>query len=761
MGIQVGPNAITIHADDEVLVCDIDGQMSRNKEQGYLARDTRFVSGYRLKIGRAAPVLLNSAALDPCAARFEFTNPPLMTPSGSLPSESIELRLDRVIGQGIHEDYEITNHARDAISLDLEVSIESDFSDLFDIKSHTLIRRGLLETTWDRRREVLVTRYQNGEFKRRVEFRVQESGSTSEYANGGLLWRLVLAPGQSWHTCLAWSVDTGSGILRSPTRSCIAPRGRNSRQRLVREQWVATTARFIAGDPEVSAIASQAVQDLASLRIHLDDKISMSWPGRGSSSTDTADPGWVPAAGVPWFMTLFGRDALVVSLQTLSLSPRFALGALRSLASLQADSYDNERDMQPGKIEHEVRHGELAELHLIPQTPYYGTHDATSLYVSAAAQAWWWHGDRKELDSVRPHVERALSWIDVDGDSDGDGLQEYQTRAKSGGFYNQGWKDSGEAIVHADATIPALPIALCELQGYVVAAKRSWARILDEVYHESAAAARLRSEADRLAELIEERFWWEEEGTYYLGLDGHKKPIASVTSNPAHLLWSGAIVPERAALVAKRLLSSDMWSGWGIRTLSSHHPAYNPFAYQLGSVWPHDNAIAVAGLRRYGLDLAAAQVSRGIVDAASRFASRRLPEVFAGLSRDGDGFPVQYLGANIPQAWAAGAVIHLITSLLGLEADAPNHSLTVDPALPEWLGSLGISQLGVGTDTVDLLVERQADGRHTLEVTASSGDLEVRLVSGSWAGHRGRAAQSSLEGHPRGQGDGSAPTLPA
>jgi glycogen debranching enzyme len=726
MDIRVGPAGITIHSDDQVLVCDSDAAMSSTEEQGYFALDTRFVSGYRLKLGRRAPLLLNSSAVAPCSARFEFTNPDLPSPDGPIPSRCLGLRLDRVIGHGLHEDYDLTNHADRPIIVDLEVSIESDFADLFDVKSHTLVRRGLLQSTWQEHRQVLVTRYRNGTFGRSIAIAVRDNGSPTEFANGGLLWRVELAAGATWHTCLLWSVDTGDEA-RHPSTSCHALSGHDNEHRRAQRQWVANAARFAADDPEVTAVAAQAVDDLSSLRIHLHDQAAAEWGRRSSRAPELAIEAWVPSAGVPWFVSLFGRDALIVSLQTLALSPRFALGALRALAALQADAYDDQRDMQPGKIEHEVRHGELATLRLVPHTPYYGTHDATTLYVWTAAEAWHWHGDRAELDAVRPHVERALAWIDTDGDIDGDGLQEYRTRAAQGGYFNQGWKDSGDAIVHADGRLPSLPIALCELQGYVVAAKRAWAGILDDVYADKASAARLRSEADRLVEQIEERFWWEDEQTYFLGLDGAKAPIASVSSNPAHLLWAQAVAPERARAVAGRLMEDDMWSGWGIRTLSARHPSYNPFSYQLGSVWPHDNAVAVAGFRHYGLDAEAARVARAVLDAAERFQSRRLPELFAGLPRDEGSFPVQYVGANVPQAWAAGSVVHLLASLLGLRADAPNRALSVDPALPEWLGELAVSNLRVGTAAVDLVVRRDRDGLHTLETTVHHGDVEVRL----------------------------------
>jgi glycogen debranching enzyme len=302
-------------------------------------------------------------------------------------------------------------------------------------------------------------------------------------------------------------------------------------------------------------------------------------------------------------------------------------------------------------------------------------------------------------------------------------------RASQGGYYNQGWKDSGDAIVDGNGQLPELPIALCEHQGYVVAAKRAFAQTLEQAYGEKRAARQLRAQADRLAELIETRFWWEAEGSYYLGLDGNKHPIESVTSNPGHLLWAAAIAPERARRVCDRLLADDMWSGWGIRTLSDRHPAYNPFSYQCGSVWPHDNAIIAAGLRNYQLDEQAGRVARAIFDAADCFQTLRLPELFAGVPRDAGGFPLQYLGANVPQAWAAGAILQLVDVLLGLEPDAPQHVLRLRPALPDWLSTIALANLQVGEATTDLCVRRNPNSEYTLEVTCQQGPLEVSLSS--------------------------------
>ncbi len=726
MDVQVGPPVVAIHADDEVLVCDPDGRMSSTKDEGYVASDTRLVSGYRLKLGRVPPVLLNSSAVEPFSSRFEFTNPALLAATGGrIPARGLHLRLDRSVGHGVHEDYDVVNYGPAPVEVDLEVSVECDFADLFEIKSGALVRRGSLQSHWDPARGWLTTQYANGDFRRSLRIQVEKSGSEPQFANGGVIFRLSLAPGATWHTCLLWiRFDAGGNALK-PSITCNDLLGEDRQRNQAKRRWIRESTQIATSDPSVTAAVVQAIDDLASLRMFVHDD------GAADPHVHDDVDAWVPAAGVPWFVSLFGRDSLIVSLQTLALSPRFALAALRALGAVQGDGYDDERDMQPGKIEHEFRHGELAFFHLVPHTPYYGTHEATTLYVWAAAQAWRWHGDRAALDSVRPHVDRALAWIDTDGDIDGDGLQEYRTRAGQGGYYNQGWKDSGDAIVGADGAISSLPIALCEHQGYVVAAKRAWADVLDEAYADTASAQRLRDEATHLAELIEDRFWWEAEGTYYLGLDGDKAPIASVASNAGHLLWAGAVDPERARRVASRLLAPDMWSGWGIRTLSQRHRAYNPFSYQLGSVWPHDNAICAAGFRRYGLDAEAAQVARGLFDAADRFQARRLPELFAGLDRDRGGFPVQYLGANVPQAWASGALVHLITVLVGAQADAASSSLELDPALPEWLPEIMLKNLRVGGSAVDLHVRRESDGGHLLQLDHPRGTLDVRLTRAS------------------------------
>ncbi len=388
MEVSVGLPVVSTHFDDEVVVSEPSAEISSTKEQGYFAADTRFVSGYRLKLGGIRPILLNGVATRPHSARFEFTNPTLVGTDGNdVPEHSLHLRLDRTVGPGVHEDYDLTNQSRQTVAVDLEVSVESDFADLFDVKAHRRIRRGSAHTLCDERRNRITTRYANGGFERSLVLEVSKNDSPPEFANGGILFRIELAPASSWHCCLWWMpvIDRKE---RRITRPCHQLLEADSQHEVARLRWVEQATIFETSNPGVTVALRQAVDDLAGLRLHHHDDLA------GSDSGTNDLDAWVPAAGIPWFVSLFGRDALTVSLQTLAVSPRFALGSLRALAALQADAYDDHRDMQPGKIEHEVRHGELAALHLIPHTPYYGAHEATTLYVLVAAQAWRWHGDR-------------------------------------------------------------------------------------------------------------------------------------------------------------------------------------------------------------------------------------------------------------------------------------------------------------------------------------------------------------------------------
>jgi len=690
LAVPVGPPTITINRDDRVVVSSPDGRIDAREEQGFFARDTRFISGYDFWINGQRPTLLNSSPIEFFSSRYEFVNPELIDEGGPIPRSSVSLRLDRTVAGGVHEDYDLINYARRPVRISLEIAVTSDFADIFDVRRRRLVRRGAINTQWSAARKALRTTYTNQTFRRDLLVLVDRADSPPQFANGRLVFVTTVPPKGVWHTCLHWLPITQSG-KRPGTLPCNA---------LTSTAPDPGTGLPLVGldspNQMVSRTWRQAVLDMESLRLE-DPQFE-----RGV---------FIPAAGVPWYVTLFGRDALIVSMQGISGFPEFAAGALRRLSTLQATRDDPERDMEPGKIPHEIRHGELAQLGILPYAPYYGTHDATSLFVIVVSYLYQWLGDVEILERYLGNVEAAMHWIDTSGDLDGDGFQEYRTRSRHG-YYNQGWKDAGDAIPEADGTLAELPLALCELQGYVYDAKLRLSAIYTTLGRLED-AERLRAEAWRLYERFNDDFWWEGEGTYYLGLNGRKQPIRSVASNAGHCLASGIVPPDRAARVVERLMADDMWSGWGIRTLSSDHVAYNPFSYHTGSVWPHDNAMIAGGFRRYGFADASATVARGIFDAAERFVANRLPELFAGLPRQRGSFPVQYLEANVPQAWAAAAVFRLIAILCGIHAaagpDGPR--LYVDPALPDWLPRLTLRNLRAGRGALTLAFD---DGQVTV-----------------------------------------------
>ncbi|HLY32113.1 MAG TPA: amylo-alpha-1,6-glucosidase, partial [Ktedonobacterales bacterium] len=422
---------------------------------------------------------------------------------------------------------------------------------------------------------------------------------------------------------------------------------------------------------------------------------------------DVSDEAWVPAAGVPWFVTLFGRDSLTVSYQNMAVSSGFARGALKRLAEQQATERIDWLDAQPGKILHEMRFGELAHFHKIPFYPYYGTADATILYLIVLSETYRWTGDVELLKEYRQVAVNCLKWIDESGDLDGDGFQEYKTFS-SPGYANMDWKDASNAVVYANGSQVPQPKGLCTLQGYVYDAKTRMVEVFRALGDEERANA-LQEQAGTLRRRFNEAFWMEDEGCYAFGLDSHKRQITSIASNAGQVLWSGIAEQDKAERTARRLLQEDMWSGWGIRTLSSRNPAYNPLDYQNGSVWPQDNGLIAAGFKRYGLIQEANQVIRALFDAIERFDAYRPPEVFAGLQRKGDmDFPVLYPGgANIPQAWATGSIFHMIRTMLGLRADAPHQRLYVYPTLPDWLPDLELQHMRVGRCTITIRFWRE------------------------------------------------------
>ena len=621
------------------------------------------------------------------------------------------LVIGRHIDGGMHEDITVTNNNLNPVRFNLEIAIRADFADIFEVKSNHIVRRGRIATSWSPRRQTLRLTYRNKDFCRGVIVHTAASdGEPTGSANGRLSFEITLKARQSWHRRLTCDLVDGVQRVQAPRESANAIATSGHARKM--EEWRRQVLKLQSSNEEFRRCYNQSVQDMASLRLPLEGSDHMVF---------------VPAAGLPWLASLFGRDTLIVSLQTMIVYPEFAAGTLAVLGRLQATGRDDYRDAEPGKILHELRYGELAYFKLIPHTPYYGTADATPLYLVALHAAWRATGDSALIERHLPTAEACLTWIDKFGDRDGDGFQEYQTRS-SAGYENMGWKDSGDAVMYLDDALVHGPKALCELQGYVYDAWRRMAEIYDDLGDKQRASA-LRKKAGVLFEKLNDVFWDEESGFYAYALDGDKKKVLSVASNVEQCLWSGIIPPERAKTVVKRLMSKDMWSGWGIRTLSADHPSFNPYNYQTGAVWPHDNSLIALGMRRYGFAAEAAAVARAISGAASHFLLSQLPELYAGLQRDPMSFPVQYGGANVPQAWAAGTPFMLLQAMLGLQQDAPRGKLYIDPALPDWLPDVTLTNLRLGRQRFDIRFWR--DGKDTLfKVLKGEHDaIELRSIA--------------------------------
>jgi glycogen debranching enzyme len=705
--IKVGPPVLTINNGSTFMVTDQRGEINPESEQGIFAGDTRFVSFYQMYLNGERWELLTSSAVSYYAARLYFTNPALTTEAGDLRRRVLGLTVTRTVSDGIHEDLDIANYGLQPVGFTFEIALRSDFADLFEVKWQRFVRRGRVATHWNDDTQRLENTYANRDFERRLIYQIFQAGSPAGYANGRIVFEVALPPGASWHACGFYVLVEGA-LAREPGESCEAVHGSGTEFDRLQAEWRGKTTQITSVNEDVYRAYHQSVEDMGALRIY---------------DHDFEPDVWVPAAGVPWFVTIFGRDSLIVSLQNMMVYAPFARGALKKLAQYQAQGVDEYRDAEPGKIPHELRSGELAHFKKVPHTPYYGTADATILYLITLHEAWKWQGDLGLLREYRDVALGCLAWIDRYGDLDGDGFQEYRTRS-SLGYENVGWKDAGDAVVYPDGRQVKQPKALCELQGYVFDAKRRMAEMFDALGEPDRAAA-LRQEALELQERFDRAFWMDDEGFLAFGLDPDKRQIKTIASNAGHCLWSGIVRSERAPRIVRRFFQDDLWSGWGIRTLSSRNPAYNPLEYQLGSVWPHDNGIIALGFKRYGFHEEASRLARDIFEAASYFDSYRLPELYAGLPRGPGTFPVQYPGANIPQAWAAGSVFHLLQAILGLEADAPAGRLYVHPTLPAWLPDIRLRQLHVGEAVLDLRFWREGT-RSRWDIMDRRGSLDVK-----------------------------------
>lgn len=674
--VRVGPAQIAIHHASTVWITEPNGEVVSPSDLGLYLLDTRLISAWSVQANGESWELLNGGAVRHDTARVYLTNREFLTEDGTVTGRTLSLVVSRHIDGGLHEDLDITNHGSGEIRFNLEVMIRSDFADVFDVKAKRNVRRGHISSSWSDGQS-LTTTYRNEDFVRAVAIDVQPGNLRPVYANGRLSFEVKLAPAETWHACLLYTFIAEDRVFSAPVA--------HASGQIIAEQWQDSVATIRTSNEEFYRMYRQAIDDMGALRL----------PVQGAH-----DEVFVPAAGLPWFMAPFGRDSLIASLQNMIVWPEFARGALDVLGHWQATARDPWRDAEPGKIMHELRYGELAHFNLIRHTPYYGTADATPLWLITLHAAWKATGDRALLRTYLPNAEAALGWIDADGDRDGDMFQEYQRRTE-GGYENMCWKDAGDSMTWPDGTLVQGPKAVCELQGYVYDAWQRMAEVFDAI-GQPGRADELRAKAAALFEKFNEVFWNEEAGFYAYLLDGNKQPVPTITSNAGHLLWSGIVPPDRAQRVVARLMAPEMNTGRGIRTLSNQHAAYNPYSYQNGSVWPHDNSLIALGFKRYGFAADVAAIARGISEAASHFESNQLPELYAGIDRSASPFPVQYLGANVPQAWAAGSAFALLQAILGIEQDAPNQRLWIDPALPAWLPDITMLNIPLGAKRFSL-----------------------------------------------------------
>jgi glycogen debranching enzyme len=654
-------------------------------EQGVFHEGTRHLSRLELRLGQTRPLLLSSTiseANDTLAV--DLTNPDLNGESGGIVLQHgvVHLLRSKFLWQGTcYERVVLANYGLAPVALSLTLYFAADFVDIFEVRGTHRQRRGqYLEPVLED--GVCVLGYQglDGVIRRtRLEFHPRPAYLDASLAR----FAVSLAPQAQEQIFLAVRCES------EPTGAHPLPAGFDeSRRALSRSRSAAdrSHASVSTGNEQVNQWISRSKADLQMM-------------------LSTTPYGLYPYAGVPWFSTVFGRDGIITALQLLWLDPDVARGVLAYLAANQATELDPAKDAEPGKILHETRTGEMAALGEVPFGRYYGSVDATPLFVILAGAYFDRTGDREFLEDLWPAIERALTWIDQYGDSDGDGFVEYRRHTEKG-LVQQGWKDSHDSVFHADGALAEPPIALCEVQGYVFAARRAAAE-LALVLGRTDLVERQREAARRLRQRFEEEFWCEDLGTYALALDGKKRPCRVRSSNPGHCLFTGIVKPSRAKRVARSLLDSASFSGWGIRTVASAEVRYNPMSYHNGSVWPHDNAIIAAGFARYGLREAVLQPFEGLFEAATYLDLHRMPELFCGFERRPGEAPTLYPVACMPQAWASGSVFMLLQACLGLSVEARTSVVRFsNPLLPEWLPTVRIYNLEVGRGSLDLLLER-------------------------------------------------------
>ena len=729
--IRPWDDLLFLSRDRTVLATERDGFFDGGPGRGLFVHQTRLLSRYRpLVDGRPPkPVALSNVSQHRWLGYY-VAFPPGEDPgerdrgSGHMEpvsEQTLELRVARTVGGGLREEISLANYSRQDTAFTFELDLDADFADVGETLAGERQQEGPVERQWrEEERELAFEvrieragREGTAVLHRGLRVRVAEAGSPPAFRDGRIAFQVELAPHESWHARLdflpaLWDLDQSEPL----------PLDEYERRSRVFLEEAAVFAGPESGTlaPVVLATVERARRDLAALRLF---------------DFDELDRAWTMAAGLPLYVSLFGRDTLTASWQGAMLGPEMMEGTLRTLARFQRRVDNDWRDEQPGRMLHEAHTGPLATLRLIPQGRYYGSITTSGFYPLVLAELWHWTGDR---DLVRPLLGPALDalrWLERCSDRDGDGFFEYLTRS-SQGVKHQAWKDSANAIVDADGEPVEPPIATCEEQAFVYVAKLHFSEVLWWM-DEKDEAKRLFHEAGELKARFNETFWMEDEGFFALGLDPRDRPIRAIASNPGHCLAAGIVDASLVERTAGRLLADDLWTGWGIRTLSSLNPAYNPYSYHRGSVWPVEHGSFALGFLRYGLHGPLEQLCRGMFEAARLFDACRLPEAFSGHTRGPDTpFPALYPQSNAPQAWSASAALCMLQCLLGLYPYAPLRMLLVDPWLPDWLPEITVRNLRVRDAVATIRFFREGE-RSDYEVLDLRGTLHVLRQPSPWS----------------------------
>ena len=653
---------VSVLEGNNFVVSDLRGDIDASPSEplGLFAWDTRLLSRWLLTVDGQRPNILSTDDLDYFYVQFF-----LVPGTGTIYVDSdLSIIRTRAVGNGFHEDLTILNHKDKPIDLKVRIEAASDFADLFEVKDK-LTKKGEFYHRIATNR--LVLGYRREQFVRET---LITASATADIDEHGLSFAVHIEPHGEWTTSLeVVTVLVGFGENQEETTEGQGDPQTRSKMKRSLEKLGEAIPRLSCDWPSLQVTYRQSLIDLAALRF-----FPLTLSGQA-----------IPAAGLPWFMTLFGRDSMIASYQALPFASELAEATLQALAQRQGTRVDDFRDEDPGKIMHEVRFGEMTAFEERPHSPYYGAADVTPFFLILLDEVERWTGNAELVRQLEMEARAALTWIDTYGDRNGDGYVEYERRNKETGLENQCWKDSWNSIQFADGTISRLPRATCEIQGYVYDAKMRCARLAREFWNDPELAARLEKEAAELKRRFNQDYWLEDREFFAIAIDGDGRKVDSLTSNIGHLLWSGIVDEDKAGALVRHLMGPQLYTGWGIRTMAEGEGGYNPIGYHVGAVWPHDNSFIAMGLRRYGYREEAARVAMNMLEAATSFKGR-LPEAFAGYRRELTEFPVEYPTACSPQAWASGAPLLLLRAILGLEPIGNN--LLVDPAIPTMLGQL-------------------------------------------------------------------------